>query len=125
MATQSFKTCKELFAELPDKIALKFLRSAARKAATLIRDEMSRTAPRDEGDLSDNMTIKTKKEDDREIVVEIGPSKKEFYGRFVDKGTKFITARNFMMPAFDAKKDDAATVFAVELDKAILKHFNK
>lgn len=113
----------ELFKSLPSKIGLKFLRRAGRKAAELIRDEASRRAPRDTGALSDNMTIKTKKEDDEHIAISIGPAKEQFYGRFVDLGTKKMRAQPFLQVAIETKGDEAATVFAAELDKDILKHF--
>lgn len=55
----------------------------------------------------------------------VGPSKKAFYGRFVEQGTKKMSSNPFLFPALDNKGDEAAAVFANELVKEIEKAFQK
>jgi HK97 gp10 family phage protein len=121
---RSIDDCKELFEQLPAKVGLKFLRRAGRKGAMLIRDDASRRAPRLTGALANNMTISTKKETNESITVSVGPTKREFYGRFQEKGTKFINARPFLEPAIQTKGDEAASVFGNELANEIENHFS-
>jgi len=113
------------FRNLESRLQLKFLRRAGRKAALLIRDQASNNAPKDTGALARGMTIKTRKESDTEIHLQVGPSRKEFYGRFLEHGTKHISADPFLAPALEQKGDEAATVFIAELVKEIENAFKK
>ncbi len=70
------------------KDGLKAMRKASRKAGEILRDEASRLAPRLKGTLQDEMTMRTRKESDSSIELEVGPSKKAWYARFVERGTK-------------------------------------
>lgn len=102
---------KAMFASLPLKLGLKLLRRAARKAGAILRDEAARRAPRDSGDLAAGMTMRTRKEDATSISLEVGPSKKQFYGHMVEGGTKHTRPQPFLGPAMDAKGEEAAGVF--------------
>src|SRR5689334_7212940 len=124
MSSRPISDCTKLFESLPSKLGLKLLRRGGKRAATIIRDEAASRAPRRKGDLSENMMIRTRKEDDTAIEIEIGPAKEQFYGRFVDKGTKHMHARPFLEASADDKFDEAAAVFGVELDAEIMEHFN-
>jgi HK97 gp10 family phage protein len=133
---------------------LKAMRKAARKAGELIRDEASRLAPVRRGLLRDEMTMRTRKESDESIELEVGPSKKTaWYAKFVEYGTRphLIERRKsrvlvdvgtgalfgvsashpgirptpFLGPAVENKGNEAAAVYWYELNKAIDKAFDK
>lgn len=114
-----------MFRTLERSIAIKFLRRAGRRAALLIRDDASSRAPRRTGALANNMTIKSRKESDTSIHFQVGPSRNEFYGRFVEKGTVKMSADPFLGPAIQERGDEAAAVFINELVKEIEKAFRK
>lgn len=122
--SQTIDDCETLFRTLPPKTGLAFLRKAGRKAATLIRDEASSLAPKDTGQLSESMAIKTKKESNDTIEITIAPKPIAWYGRLVELGTTSMSPQPHLMPAVEAKGDDAAKLFAVELDNIIRKHFH-
>jgi HK97 gp10 family phage protein len=113
------------FKLLGSEIGRPLLRSAGRQAGILIRDEMARNAPRLTGRLQDEMTVATRKESDVEIHVIVGPSKRAFYGRFVDAGTKFLHGLFFMRRAIDSKGAEAAARFSNLLIEKMEKAFRK
>lgn len=120
---EDISVLKQKFAELPPKLGLRFLRRAGRKAAEIVREDARLRAPVDTGKLQNEMMTRTRKEDDRTIEIDVGPSRAGWYGRFQEFGTAHHTAQPFLEPAFVAIGPEAARVFAEEIKKEILNHF--
>jgi HK97 gp10 family phage protein len=133
---------------LPPEIAGKNggpLRKAIGRAAVIIRDEAKRRAPVDLGVLRDNIVAARNRRSTQGTegyYVEVRRKSRRFgntkrnrqkgrvgqsytydgqayYGMMVELGTQHMRAQPFLRPAFEAKKEEAATVFRTELSKAI------
>lgn len=109
----------ERLRKLPAELSDRAVKTAARKAANLVRDEMELRAPMDTGALAMNLKTRVRQTGPEQIVAEVGPSKNEFYGMFIEFGTRNIPARPFMGPALDATAQEAVNLFTDELRKAI------
>jgi HK97 gp10 family phage protein len=97
--------------------------AATKAGAELIREEGERRAPRDSGLLAEEESIQIKEAAADEVVARIGPSKKAFYGVFVEFGTVLMPARPFLTPAYETKKNEALKVAGAHLAAAIIKRF--
>jgi HK97 gp10 family phage protein len=88
-------------AALPPDVAKFALTVACREAAEVLRARMEETVPRDEGTLAASLAVQyrkpTKKLSQRYLV---GPTRRGFYGYYLEWGTRFIAARPWMRPAF-------------------------
>lgn len=93
--------------EVSDKIAKKHLRTAGRKAMTIVRDEVKANAPLDTGKTKANVTMRTSLRRDNLMVrvgVQGGARKNPttpYYWRMVEFGTRSMPARPFMVPALE------------------------
>jgi HK97 gp10 family phage protein len=78
--------------------------TALEQGAEVFRIEIQDNAPRGEG--NDHMAdhIITKISDDQ---AKIGPSSDYYYAHFLEFGTKKMSARPFMGPTFERKKEEA------------------
>ena len=122
---------------LDDRIRRKTIRKAAGKAAIILRKKARELCPigdhpgikrhkgdsrlRLPGNLRKSIVLKEWKFAPGNCMVLIGPAvgKKEsfdgWYGRMVEMGTKNMTARPFMKPAFMATKSEMEETFVREL----------
>ena len=75
------------------------------------------------GTLRKNIARKRLRSDRGETGAEIAISWRgnAFYGRFIEFGTSKMAAKPFLRPAFDAKKDEALTIFKDKLSANIEK----
>ncbi len=118
---------------------------AAKAGAKVISEEAARRAPQTTGRLAGGMAVKVigRESDLFEASVEVGPGKKQFYGFFVEFGTgsRFAASaaraagypgrsrrakpaqlpRPFLIPAFEAKKDDAAARMRAVMEEGVLR----
>ena len=87
------------------------LSRATAAGAEVIREEAARLAPRSAGrgpHAADHIKRRRKKASRTSALFEIGyDRKKAWYLRFLELGTKFISARPHLRPAMDGKKDEA------------------
>jgi HK97 gp10 family phage protein len=93
-------------ASLSQGVSRRIQREVLREAAEPMRREMAVLAPHEPGapDLRESMTISPAKgEDEQEVAVAVGPSRKAFYGSFQEFGTAHHGAQPFARPAFDSK----------------------
>ncbi len=125
--------------ELPDRVAKNGLRAAVYAGAKVIRDEAKLQAPVATGGLGPNQpppgTLKravilkqipelsTKNKQTFFVTVRQGKkgnlSQDAWYWRFVEFGTVKMSARPFLRPAFDMKKNDALTAIKTRLAERI------
>jgi len=115
--------CVDLFERLPEELQLKLLRREGRRSAEIIRAAQSKGAPVDTGHLSRNIVIKTRKETDTEIRIDVGPARSAYYGVFEEFGTAFVTKKPWMEPATEQSFPEASESFADGVRRAIEKHF--
>ncbi len=116
--------------DLPRRVERKIVNGATRKGANVIAREMRKRAPvraasgnpgidlkfagegefpRGPGFLKKN--IRARKVKDRRnngATYRVGPRGYAFYGLILEGGSRYITARPWMRPAFDAKANEAA-----------------
>jgi HK97 gp10 family phage protein len=123
---------------LANDVQRKHIRTAMKPAVEVLRREVRLRAPvrvevgskgfrktgkgkknRQPGYLKAHIGRWLKPEKDGSLAGFVGPTQSAFYGRFVELGTSHSAAKPFMRPAFDAKKDEAAEVFAKKLQQEI------
>lgn len=111
--------------KLPGKIAGKVIRSATLAGAGVIRKEARSRVSVDDGVLKKSISSKIKDKSPTHVTYSVGPTNKAFYGTFIEFGTESITAKPFLRPAFDEKKDEAARKIEERLMKGIEREAKK
>lgn len=146
MQLRGFKELDDQLKTLPNKVAGVALERAVHAGAKVIRDEARRLAPKHDGPypksrkdrkpgmLKRSIVSRTNKKVRDGITVNIGPSKRAWYGRLVEMGHAIVTkatagktrkaGRNvppkpFLRPAMDAKGAEAVKVLGVRLMREI------
>ena len=122
--------------ELPDRVAKNGLRAAVYAGAKVIRDEAKLQAPVATGTMKRAVILKQIPElsnkNKQTFFVTVRQGKKyrkqgkkgnlsqdAWYWRFVEFGTVKMSARPFLRPAFDMKKNDALTAIKTRLAERI------
>jgi HK97 gp10 family phage protein len=85
------------------------------EAADPMRQRALEAAPRRTGLLQSQIGLGAAAQEPGAATVGIHIGKKAFYWRFVEFGTRFLTARPFVRPAYDAEKDATVTRFGNRL----------
>lgn len=129
---------------LPDKVNRRVLAKAVSDGAAVIRDEMRVRAPQYTGEVSQGhpppgtlkkavfmshshtshlgyeaFVVGVRHGKTRQHVGKAGKNLDAYYFRFVEFGTKFMTPRPFMRPAFDVKKEAALVAITTSLAEGI------
>lgn len=94
----------------------KVIGKALEESAKIVREEASFKASKRTGELARRLVISKVKHSS----IDIGPDKKTFYGRFIELGTVKMSARPFLRPALDTKKNEVRAKF-IEVLKRLLK----
>lgn len=139
---------KAALRSLPDKLRRRALRNALAAGARVVRDAAKRGAPvlrpelqapyRKPGTVRDAVTVRTSKRARRVgnvgVFLNVRPAKQgargaksrtdPFYWRFLEFGTKHMSARSFLRPAA-AKLGEALNVFKARIGPLIAKLNNK
>lgn len=100
------------------------LMKAVREGAEPIRVEAGNRSPKGEtGNLSESemITAAGLDNDINSVGVKIGPEIDAFYGLFQEIGTAFAPAQAFLLPAFEAKIDEAQELIGQHLWNQIMK----
>jgi len=113
------------------------LRNATRSAATIIKDEAVRRAPKRTGKLAKNIVVLTQRTRSGDISsgvhirgrnprtgnsdnkLKTKDSRNAFYWRFVELGTSKMAAVPFIRPAYDARQEEAVKVAFDTANRAI------
>lgn len=93
--------------QLPDSVGRGNLRRTLKTVAEPVRQAMEDAAPRSPvaPHLAQNIVVATtRKPEDFQASVAIGPKREFFYGHFSEFGTSREPARPWMRPAWDAQK---------------------
>jgi len=109
--------------ELDRTMQRDLLIEAAQAGAEIVRHAAAANAPRDTGELAENMTtrVSTSLSDSREGSVDVGPDRDEWYGFFVEFGTAFMMPRPFLRPALENNENQIIRVMQDVLLTAIEK----
>lgn len=89
---------------LGEKIATRTENKALREGAEVLREGISKRAPRSKSNtdhLADNIVMSGVKQAETGKHIEVGPDKKRFWGRFQEFGTTEMPAHPFMGPALE------------------------
>lgn len=89
---------------LGESIATRTENKALREGAKVLQKGISKRAPRDTGDLAENIVISGVKQSEAGKYIEVGPDKKHFYGLFHEFGTVKMPAQPFMGPALEEEE---------------------
>lgn len=124
-----FNELERLMKALPGRLAEAELTSAVRAGANVIRKEARTRAPR--GGVPSQMSkkfgplhkkIRTRRIKKTPLSVEFSiDSGSAFYGSFLEFGTKNISSRPWLTPAYDVSKDAAVQKLGESLGKGIVK----
>lgn len=113
------------------------LRNATRSAATIIKDEAVRRAPKRTGKMAKNIVVLTQRSRNGDIAsgvhirgrnprtgnsdnkLKTKDSRNAFYWRFVEIGTSKMAAVPFIRPAYDARQEEAVKVAFDTANRAI------
>jgi HK97 gp10 family phage protein len=125
---------QEKLTQLPPRAAKRALRVGLLAAAEIWRREMetrvihgwhhfrgkagSAQAPVF-GYLSQNISVQARITNDLAGEIFVGPMKKGFWARFLEFGTRKMAARPFIVPSFEARKNDVLEEFAIETRAAL------
>jgi HK97 gp10 family phage protein len=121
--TIEIKGLKELDAALsalPDEMQAAPVRAGLKAVGKYLAEGMASRAPRDsdvEGvTLAEEIVFEPKVSMAKDTAaVIVGPSKRAFYGRFLEFGTEKMRAQPFMRPTLDEDGQGAVAVFATHM----------
>ena len=130
------RALEQTMKRLPGKLAKKVFRTAGRKAANVIRKAAQARARSQFNQVSGRLAkgvkvqikIKSRGNLGSDLTAKVGLSPvgrsvaKEvsvIHGRFLEKGTIYITEDPFIEPAFDARKGEALRIFTAVLKSGI------
>ena len=91
---------------LPRQVQGRIEMNALRQGAKPIREAAQDRAPKDTGELEEEIIVRGRRRQG-ETVVRIGPSKKAFQGMLQEFGTEHHPAQPWLRPAFDEKVAEA------------------
>lgn len=95
------------------------LEKAAEAGGKVALSDAKRRCPIDTGNLKNSLHLDNGKKSERRAEVKISQGKDEFYGTFVELGTKHQKAQPFMRPAIDENQSDIAKAVNEEVGRAL------
>lgn len=112
---------KENLRKMEREVRLALTEAAKAGAEIVLKDAVSRAPRGATGKLIRGMQIHVVEQTGSpdKAVVQVGPSKEQFYGRFVEKGTKHSRAKPFLKPALETNRERIIKVMHATLLKAI------
>lgn len=91
----------------------KIVARSVRAGAEIVQAAAKAAAPRGKtGNLAESISISVTEQTASHAFGLIGPSRRGFYGLFLELGTAHIVARPFLQPAFDSVADEAYQAIA-------------
>jgi HK97 gp10 family phage protein len=91
------------------------LEKAAKAGAEVIAAQAKRLAPRDTGALADGIDVEPGRLQQGRAQYGISYNKRQWYGRLIELGTKFMPAHPFLRPAMDTKAEEASDAVGASL----------
>ena len=115
MARVDFEGLDEInraLTQMAERAAAEVIGKALMAGAEILKVEVETRAPRLTGFLAGNILAKLKKKNRYNVEADVGPSKKAFYGKFLEFGTTRMSAQPFIFPSFQAKKEEIQATIA-------------
>ncbi len=109
---------KRQLKRLDTKVRTSIVRSGLREGAKVAKQAAEAKAPVDSGFLRDNIKIKTRKRGDK-ITAIVGFAEDAYYGRFIELGTKHMSAKPFLRPALDENQRQIVDAVKARMKKRI------
>lgn len=106
---------------LGEAVATRTENKALREGAEVLREGISKRAPRDTGNLAENIVMSGVKQAEIGKYIEVGPDKKHFYGLFHEFGTVKMPAYPFMGPALEEDGKEVMNTMAGVLREELAK----
>jgi len=97
------------FRKLDDAVATQYIDEALEAGAETILAAINRVAPEKSGVLKNSISLRTTLVSRNRVEKVIEISSKAFYWRYLEFGTKFIQAREFIRKSFKNRKGTART----------------
>ncbi|AWZ48454.1 hypothetical protein C3495_06325 [Clostridiaceae bacterium 14S0207] len=105
------------------KVGTKIENNALKKAGQIIVDEAKNNVSVRTGNLKEGLKVSgVRKKGGKKFVlagIQKGDNSKIFYGKFLEFGTSKMSARPFMVPAYESKKEEAKEIIKQEIKKAL------
>ncbi|TVO53162.1 HK97-gp10 family putative phage morphogenesis protein [Denitromonas halophila] len=123
--TKSLSDVLKRIAQVEEKIAKKAIRTATRKAMSIVRNAAKDRAPTDSGNLSRHIALSFKVKPGvvyARVGIRGGAKKNDgtpYYWRMVEFGTKHQPAQPFMLPALETNAGAVLNTVTAELSKAL------
>lgn len=92
---------------------------ALKKAGQTVKTAIQSEAPSRTGTLKGSIVVSTVKTKEGMKYVKVGPSKKGWYGKFLEFGTKKMKANPFMTRGYEKSKRSAVDIIKSELKKGL------
>jgi len=126
---EGVKKLEKRLKSLEPKVGKGIVRGALKDAAKPLLQEAKERVPVKSGDLKKSLRVRTMKRKKGRYGVEMATKDgwfkgDQYYGAFLEFGTKNMPAKPFMRPAYDNKKDEAASIIKSRI-KSGLKRLGK
>lgn len=125
MASMEFEGIEELMKRISEmgKAGVRAENKALKKAGEIIVEEAKNNVSERTGKLKEGLKVSgvRKKDGNKYILAGIqkGDNSKIFYGKFLEFGTSKMSAKPFMAPAYESKKNEANEIIKQELRNAL------
>ena len=106
--------------QLTSKLGKEALVDAVLAGAEIIRADASFRAPRKTGFLSEHIDKRVSERKTGRVMVDIGPTKKAWYGLFPELGTVHYPARAYLRPAIDENQDQVVAAVKDRLNQELI-----
>jgi HK97 gp10 family phage protein len=95
--------------KLGDRATGLMLQRAAEEGGKVIQAEAERRAPRDSGNLQDNVVDRAipRAQKQGRAQIDVGPTRDAWYGAFLERGTSKMPAQPWLRPAFESSIPEA------------------
>lgn len=105
------------------KVGTRIENNTLKKAGQIIVDEAKNNVSVRTGNLKEGLKVSgVRKKDGKKFVlagIQKGDNSKIFYGKFLEFGTSKMSARPFMAPAYESKKQEVEDIIKEELIKGL------
>jgi len=107
--------------QLTSKMGKAALVEAVKAGAEIIRVDASARAPKKTGFLSKHIDKRVSERKTGQVTVDVGPTKKAWYGLFPELGTKHFPASPYLRPAIDENQDRVVAAVKSRLNQELIK----
>jgi HK97 gp10 family phage protein len=109
------------FQQLENSLQRKELTNVAKAGAQIVLDDYKANVASDTGALAEGilMRVSGRESDINEVSVDVGADKKQFYSRFVEKGTKYMRGDHALATALERNRDRITEAMKEKMIEAI------